>query len=316
MGYFVENPHVNYNQGAYDFYINEVKTFNERLERYQQEVNQKLSDQDEEIAAFKNTVNGQINDLRGQLRDFETEINNTFSNWTREQMQIFNQELAAFRAEVRSIKEDMVSYIGEHMDEWQVEASTITFTADGVSGLSYYHVGCDKTYSEIVSLLSEPAVDIVFGYTSRKFKCTGYVRKTNSIVFTFRGYADYGTDTINCTFNVEINTSNEITCTLTDGYIIRELTKTATVAAESNETITFDTLSISVFSKYTILEYGEKYQNKIWVGPQFVGTSPMCLPYLTDESTASNLNLKARVYNPVNSGAIDVTAYAKVLLEL
>ena len=140
--------------------------------------------------------------------------------------------------------------------------------------------------------------------------------KTNSIVFRFRGFADYGTDTINCTFNVEINTSNEITCTLTDGYIIRELTKTATVAAESNETITFDTLSISVFSKYTILEYGEKYQNKIWVGPQFVGTSPMCLPYLTDESTASNLNLKARVYNPVTSGAIDVTAYAKVLLEL
>ena len=316
MGYFVENPHVAYNQGAYDYYINEVKTFNERLERYQQEVNQKLSDQDEEIAAFKNTVNGQINDLRGQLRDFETEINNTFSNWTREQMQIFNQELAAFRAEVRSIKEDMVSYIGEHMDEWQVEASTITFTADGVTGLDYYHVGCDKTYSEIVALLSEPALDIVFSYTSRKFKCTGYVRKTNSIVFRFRGFADYGTDTINCTFNVEINTSNEITCTLTDGYIIRELTKTATVAAESNETITFDTLSISVFSKYTILEYGEKYQNKIWVGPQFVGTSPMCLPYLTDESTASNLNLKARVYNPVTSGAIDVTAYAKVLLEL
>lgn len=316
MAYNHENPNVNYEMGAWDYYINEVKTFNDKLDRYQEEVNQKLADQDSEIADFKLNVNNQIGTLRIQLADFEREINQTFATWTEEQSIIFNAQLAAFRREVRSISENVEAYVAEHMAEWQVEASTITFTADGVTGLDYYHVGCDKTYSEIVALLSEPALDIVFSYTSRKFKCTGYVRKTNSIVFRFRGFADYGTDTINCTFNVEINTSNEITCTLTDGYIIRELTKTATVAAESNETITFDTLSISVFSKYTILEYGEKYQNKIWVGPQFVGTSPMCLPYLTDESTASNLNLKARVYNPVTSGAIDVTAYAKVLLEL
>lgn len=315
MAFNYENPHNDPNLGNYDYYVQEVKEFNRKLDEYQEEVNQKLADQDAEIADFKLNVNNQIGTLRIQLADFEREINQTFSNWTEEQTRIFNAELAAFRTEVRSISENVEAYVAEHMAEWQVEASTITFTADGVSGLDYYHVGCDKTYSEIVSLLSEPAVDIVFTYTSRKFKCTGYIRKTTSIIFTFRGYADYNSGTIDCTFNVEIDTSNDVTCTLTDGYVIRELTKTASVAAETDANITFDSISISSFTSYTILEYGEKYQDKIWVGPQFV-SSPICLPYLTDESTASSLNLKARVYNPVSAGAVDVTAYAKVLLKL
>ena len=315
MAYNHENPNVNYEMGTWDYYINEVKTFNDKLDRYQEEVNQKLADQDSEIADFKLNVNNQIGTLRIQLADFEREINQTFTNWTEEQSRIFNAELAAFRTEVRSISENVEAYVAEHMAEWQVEASTITFTADGVTGLDYYHVGCDKTYSEIVSLLSEPALDIVFTYTSRKFKCTGIIRKTTSIIFKFRGYADYGTDTIDCTFNVSISTSNDVTCTLSDGYVIREISKSASVAAESNASITFDSISIASFTSYSILEYGEKYQDKIWVGPQFV-SSVMCLPYLTDESTASSLNLKARVYNPIPQGAIDVTAYVKVLLKL
>lgn len=315
MAFNYENPHNDPNLGNYDYYVAEVKEFNRKLDEYQEEVNQKLADQDAEISDFKLNVNNQIGTLRIQLADFEREINQSFASWTEEQTRIFNSELAAFRTEVRSISENVESYVAEHMDEWQVEASTITFTADGVTGLDYYHVGCDKTYSEIVSLLSEPAVDIVFTYTSRKFKCTGYIRKTTSIIFTFRGYADYNSGTIDCTFNVEIDTSNDVTCTLTDGYVIRELTKTASVAAETDANITFDSISITSFTSYTILEYGEKYQDKIWVGPQFV-SSPICLPYLTDESTASSLNLKARVYNPVSAGAVDVTAYAKVLLKL
>lgn len=315
MAFNYENPHNDPNLGNFDCYVAEVKEFNRKLDEYQEEVNQKLADQDSEIADFKLNVNNQIGTLRIQLADFEREINETFSDWTEEQTRIFNAELDAFRTQVRSISENVESYVAEHMHEWQVEASTIRFIANGVTGLDYYHVDCDKTYSEIVTLLSEPAVDIVFTYTSRKFKCTGIIRKTTSIVFTFRGYADYNSGTIDCTFNIEINTSNEITCTLSDGYVIRELTKTASVAAESDASITFDTIAINMFSKYTILEYGEKYQDKIWVGPQFVD-SPMCLPYFTDESNETNLYLKARVYNPVSGGAVDVTAYAKVLLEL
>ena len=74
MAFNYENPHDDPNLGNYDYYVNEVKDFQRKLDEYQESVDQKLADQDTDIANLQNTVNGQINGLRNEVRDFEARI--------------------------------------------------------------------------------------------------------------------------------------------------------------------------------------------------------------------------------------------------
>lgn len=121
-----EYPGTNYEQGNYDYFITEVKEFNRKLDEYQAEVNQKLSDQDEEIAGFKNTVNGQINQLRGQLADFEQQINQSFVDYKEEVNgtistfehgfeEQYSQDISNFRNEIQTINENISLYLEENL---------------------------------------------------------------------------------------------------------------------------------------------------------------------------------------------------------
>lgn len=74
MAFNYENPHDDPNLGNYDYYVNEVKDFQRKLDEYQESVDQKLADQDADIANLQNQVNGQINGLRNEVRDFEERI--------------------------------------------------------------------------------------------------------------------------------------------------------------------------------------------------------------------------------------------------
>jgi len=74
MAFNYENPHDDPNLGNYDYYVNEVKDFQRKLDEYQTTVDQKLADQDADIANLQNQVNGQINGLRNEVRDFEERI--------------------------------------------------------------------------------------------------------------------------------------------------------------------------------------------------------------------------------------------------
>ena len=76
MAFNYENPHDDPNLGNYDYYVNEVKDFQRKLDEYQESVDQKLADQDADIANLQNQVNGQINGLRNEVRDFEERITN------------------------------------------------------------------------------------------------------------------------------------------------------------------------------------------------------------------------------------------------
>ena len=74
MAFNYENPHDDPNLGNYDYYVQEVKDFQRKLDEYQESVDQKLADQDADIANLQNQVNGQINGLRNEVRDFEARI--------------------------------------------------------------------------------------------------------------------------------------------------------------------------------------------------------------------------------------------------
>lgn len=126
MAFNYENPHDDPNLGNYDYYVMEVKEFNRKLDEYQEEVNQKLADQDAEIVNFKTVVNGQINQLRGQLADFERELNQAFADY---QTQIntsmgdyenrldayVSQQLDAFEGQVETINENISVYLEQNL---------------------------------------------------------------------------------------------------------------------------------------------------------------------------------------------------------
>ena len=95
MAFNYENPHDDPNLGNYDAIYLEVKNFQKKLDEYQEEVNQKLSDQDAEIGSLRDTVNGQINELRTEVRDFERDI----------------------REEVDSINEHTETYVNNYLEE-------------------------------------------------------------------------------------------------------------------------------------------------------------------------------------------------------
>lgn len=173
MAFNHENPNVNYEMGAWDYYINEVKTFNERLESYQEEVNQKLSDQDEEIVTFKTNVNNQIGTLRIQLADFERDINATFSQWTEDQEEIFNQELAAFRAEVETIGNNVVTYVSQHIDEWSLEALTVYSIIH--NNLATFDIDAPETSKPLVLGYSEVITPVAPGTPSYTEFNTKYI---------------------------------------------------------------------------------------------------------------------------------------------
>ena len=180
MGYFVENPHVEYNQGLYDYYINEVKTFNERLETYQREVNEKLADQDEKITAFKNTVNSQINELRLETRQFEADINARFAEYTADQNARFTEQMRLLNARLDTINNNIYEYLVENLpsiiDDMpalqdaiilnQTEQVVFTEHAAGV-GVDPT-ITCNKTADDIKTRISNNTFNpIIVGLDSR-----------------------------------------------------------------------------------------------------------------------------------------------------
>lgn len=121
-----EYPGTNYEQGNYDYFISEVKEFNRKLDEYQEEVNKKLAEQDEEIVNFKTVVNGQINQLRGELATFEEELNQAFDDYKTQintemgdyenRLNAYvSQELDAFEEQVESISENISVYLEQNL---------------------------------------------------------------------------------------------------------------------------------------------------------------------------------------------------------
>ena len=176
-----EYPGLNYEQGNYDYFICQVKTFNERLETYQREVNEKLADQDEEIAAFKNTVNTQINQLRLETRQFEADLNARFADYTADQDARFVEQMRLLNARLDTINANIYNYLVENLpdiiDNMPAlqdaiilnQTEQVIFTATG-SGWGSGTVTCNKEIDDIMERYENNTLQIYVVWMNVRFK--------------------------------------------------------------------------------------------------------------------------------------------------
>lgn len=176
-----EYPGLNYEQGNYDYFICEVKTFNERLVTYQREVNERLNGQDEAIAAFKNTVNTQINELRLETRQFEADINERFADYTADQNARFVEQMRLLNERLNTINENIYNYLVENLPEIiddmpQLQddiilnqTEQVIFTATG-TGPGTGTVTCNKTIDDIMERYENNTLQVYIVWMNSSFK--------------------------------------------------------------------------------------------------------------------------------------------------
>lgn len=176
-----EYPGLNYEQGNYDYFICEVKTFNERLVTYQREVNERLASQDEAITAFKNTVNTQINELRLETRQFEADLNARFADYTADQNARFVEQMRLLNERLTVINENIYNYLVENLpsiiDEMPQlqddiilnQTEQVIFTAAG-SGWGSGTVTCNKTIDDIMERFNNNTLQIYIVWMNVRFK--------------------------------------------------------------------------------------------------------------------------------------------------
>lgn len=280
MGYFNENPHVEYNQGLYDYYINEVKTFNARLEEYQREVNEKLADQDEEIAALKNTVNGQINELRLETRQFEADINRRFAEYTTDQDARFTEQMRILNARLDVINENIYNYLVENLPDIiddmpalqdaiiQNQTEQVVFTVTG-SGSGTGTVTCNKEIDDIVERFENDTLQLVLKWMNNDFKViptslkkSAYGEGANLLIkgILVGGPGTGDTDTELSTFLINYTDNGQGTISsnaLTYSKMPKVINMEKTVTISGN-TMTFDDVIIgkNEYAHYSIISYG------------------------------------------------------------
>lgn len=178
-----EYPGLNYEQGNYDFFICEVKTFNERLNTYQREVNERLASQDEAIAGFKNTVNTQINELRLETRQFEADLNERFADYTADQNARFVEQMRLLNERLNTINENIYNYLVENLPDIiddmpqlqddiilnQTEQVIFTATSSGWDSRAGT-VTCNKTINDIMERYNNNTLQIWVVWMNIRFK--------------------------------------------------------------------------------------------------------------------------------------------------
>ena len=112
MAYLNEFPHFENNKQVLDWILKQYSTFNQRIQEIQDhfdEVAQGMAEQvaelEQDFTEFQTAINGQLDqfedDIQGQLTDG---LNN-------------------IQSQINVISTNMATYINEHMEEWQAEAT-------------------------------------------------------------------------------------------------------------------------------------------------------------------------------------------------
>ena len=155
MAYLNEFPHFESTTLNLDWLLQQYSTFNERIKEIQDHFDEVAEAMQQGIDTFEENVNNSlsqmtqdITDLQGDFDDFVSTVNQNFSDLTDDIREDVDNAIADIQGQITTITNNMVSYVSEHMDEWQAEATTIKYT------ISNDTLTCDKTRAEIANILT------------------------------------------------------------------------------------------------------------------------------------------------------------------
>ena len=112
MAYLNEFPHFEANQLNLDWILEQYSTFNKRIKEIQDHF-------DEAVA----TIQGEVEELNNDFEEFKETVNSNFDTLSEELEGQVNEAITDIQRQVNIINEHMETYVAEHMEEWQAEAS-------------------------------------------------------------------------------------------------------------------------------------------------------------------------------------------------
>lgn len=159
MGYLNEFPHFEANTLNLDWILEQYSTFNKRLQELHDHFDEAVATMEQDISEFKTYVNNELTSIEHDFAEFTETVNTNFNTLSEElQSEIstlttnleteINNSVTYINNRLDVITDNMVDYVGEHITEWQAEASTITYT--GLNGT----FTCDKTLTEINNIIT------------------------------------------------------------------------------------------------------------------------------------------------------------------
>lgn len=130
MGYLNEFPHFESNKLNLDWILEQYSTFNQRIKEIQDHFDEVAEQMQQGIDTFEESVNNSlaqmtqdITDLQGDFDTFVETVNQNFSDLTDDIRGDVDEAITDIQNQITAITNNMVTYISNHMEEWQAEAS-------------------------------------------------------------------------------------------------------------------------------------------------------------------------------------------------
>ena len=127
MAYNNEFPHFEANKLNLNWLLEQYSTFNDRIQEIMTAFNTAVEQFESDLQDFETDVNTAISNFETNVNNIISEFQTTINDEISEFQTSTNDEISEFETtvtnEINSLTTNMITYVSEHMDEWQAEAS-------------------------------------------------------------------------------------------------------------------------------------------------------------------------------------------------
>lgn len=123
MAYLNEFPHFEADKLNLDWILEQYSTFNKRLEEIMAAFQTAVDEMQEDVDEIRSYTQEQIAQVRSDFESFTAQVNENFDNLSDDLQQQVNTSVTNIYHTIDRITDNMTAYVGEHMSEWQAEAS-------------------------------------------------------------------------------------------------------------------------------------------------------------------------------------------------
>lgn len=127
MAYNNEFPHFEANKCNLDWILEQYSTFNSRIQDIMTAFNTAVEQFENDLQSFETDVNTAISNFETNVNNIISEFQTTINDEMSDFQTATNDEISEFETtvtnEINSLTTNMITYVSEHMVEWQAEAS-------------------------------------------------------------------------------------------------------------------------------------------------------------------------------------------------